>query len=143
MRSITRLVPLASLLILLALLATACGPASPAALSDDEMLAVTSNVLSAIDADDYAAFTRDFSDEMLAAFPESQFTQMGDLLQGSSGNFVACGEFTLSNKQGFALYRIICEYELEDVVVTIVFKIDGTQVEGLFFDSPNLRTASQ
>ena len=139
----TRLFPLASLLMLLVMFATACGPASPAGLSDEAMLEVTSNALSAIDANDYTAFTRDFSDEMLAAFPESQFTQMHDLLQGSSGNFVACGDFSLSNKQGFALYRIICEYEQEDVVVTIVFKIDGTQVEGLFFDSPNLRTASQ
>jgi hypothetical protein len=80
---------------------------------------------------------------MLDAFTEDQFTLLRDLLQSNSGNFVSTGKLSLSNKQEFALYRIICTYELEDVVVTIVFKVDGTQVDGLFFDSPNLRAASQ
>jgi len=136
-------VSLVGLLLVVALLATGCGPASPAALTDVEVLEVARNVLAAIDAGDYPAFTRDFSAEMLAAFTESQFTELGDLLHSTSGNFVASGEASLSNKQGYAIYRIICAYELEDVVVTIVFKIDGTQVEGLFFDSPNLRAASE
>ena len=41
----------------------------------------------------------------------------------------------LSNSGEYAVYRIRCQYELEDVMVTLIFKIDGTQVEGLFFDS--------
>lgn len=139
----TRYVSIASLLALLSFLAAGCGPASPAAISDDEVIAVTTNILTAMDAGDYTAFTSDFSDEMLAAFTEEQFTQLRDLILSASGNFVSADELSISNKQGFAIYRIICKYDLEDVVVTIVFKIDGTQVEGLFFDSPNLRSASQ
>jgi hypothetical protein len=134
---------LPGLLVVLSLLAVGCGPASPAALSNDEVLTLTGEILTAMDAGDYAAFSRDFSDEMLDAFTEDQFTQLRDLLQSNSGNFVSTGKLSLSNKQEFALYRIICTYELEDVVVTIVFKVDGTQVDGLFFDSPNLRAASQ
>jgi hypothetical protein len=139
----TRSVFIASLLAALSLLAAGCGPASPAALSNDEVIAVTTNILTAMDTGDYAAFTSEFSEEMLAAFPENQFTELRDLLQSTSGNFVSAGELSLSNKEGFALYRILCTYDLEDVVVTIVFKVDGTQVDGLFFDSPNLRTSSQ
>jgi hypothetical protein len=66
-----------------------------------------------------------------------------DLLQSASGKYVSTGKVSLSNNKGYAVYRIICKYEQEDVVVTIVFKVDGKQIEGLFFDSPNLRTAVQ
>lgn len=138
-----RLFSLASLLVVLSLLLTACGPAEPAGLGDEEVLAVTTQVLQAIDSGDYAAFTQDFSPDMLAAFSETQFTQLHDTLQSASGNFVSTGELSITNKQEYALYRILCTYELEEVVVTIVFKIGGVQVEGLFFDSPNLRSASK
>ncbi len=141
--STSRNIFIVSLLLALSLLSTGCGPASPAGLSDEEVLAVTGNMLSAIDTGDYSAFTRDFSDEMLAAFPEDQFTQLSDLLHTTSGNYTSCSEPSLSNNQGFAIYRILCAYEQEDVVVTVVFQIGGKQVEGLFFDSPNLRAASK
>ena len=77
------------------------------------------------------------------AFSEDKFTQLRDTLQSASGKYVSTGKVSLSNNQGYAVYRIICKYEQEDVVITVVFKIDGKQIEGLFFDSPNLRTATQ
>ena len=79
---------------------------------------------------------------MLAAFPEDQFTQLRNLLITSSGNFVSTGKLSLANQQDFAIYRIRCTYQQEDVVVTVVFRVDGELVEGLFFDSPNLRSAA-
>ena len=141
--NITRFVFVISLLVVLSILATGCSPSEPAGLTNDEISTLTQNILTAIDTGDYPTFTLDFSSEMLTGFPEDQFTQLRDLLHSASGNFVSVGELSLSNKQEFALYRIICKYALEDVVVTIVFKIDGKQVEGLFFDSPNLRSASK
>lgn len=129
----------ASLLLVLSILAVGCGPASPADLSNDEVIAVTKNVLTALDAGDYAAFSRDFSDEMRKALPEEQFNELRDTLHKFSGKFVSAGELKLSNKNDFAIYRIICKYEHEDVVVTIVFYIGGNLVEGLFFDSSFLR----
>jgi hypothetical protein len=80
---------------------------------------------------------------MNSAFSQEQFTKLRNMLQASSGNYVAINKLSLSNNQDFAVYRIICTYEREDVVVTIIFKVDGSRVEGLFFDSPNLRTATQ
>lgn len=132
-----------SLLVILALFLTGCAAPKPAALTEDEVLALTGNILTALDANDYTAFTHDYSPEMLAAFSEAQFTQLRNLLQSASGEFVSTGKLSLSNNQGYAVYRIICKYKLEDVVVTATFKIDGKQIEGFFFDSPNLRAASK
>ncbi|KAF0109175.1 MAG: hypothetical protein FD146_219 [Anaerolineaceae bacterium] len=139
----TRSVSIASLLAVLSILAAGCGTSSPAGLNDAQVLSVTGHLLTAINTGNYSAFTRDFSAEMFAAFPEDQFLQLRGLLYTASGNYVSCGEMSLSNQDDFAVYRIRCAYELEDVVVTIVFRIGGTQVEGLFFDSPNLRAASK
>ena len=139
----TKLYSAIVLLIALSILATGCAAPKPAALTDEEVLAITENTLTALDANDYAAFVRDYSPDMLAAYTEDKFTQLRDLLQSASGKYVSTGKVSLSNNQGYAVYRIICKYDLEDVVVTIVFKVDGKQIEGLFFDSPNLRTATQ
>jgi hypothetical protein len=139
----TKLYFVVSLLIALSILATGCAAPKPAALTDEEVLAIAENALTALDANDYTAFIRDYSPDMLAAYSEDKFAQLRDLLQSASGKYVSSGKLSLSNNQGYAVYRIICKYEQEDVVVTIVFKVDGKQVEGLFFDSPNLRTATQ
>jgi hypothetical protein len=138
----TRLVILLALLLAATILLTGC-QAKPAALSNEEVVQMTGQILTALNDGDYAAFTQDFSNEMLAAFPEDQFTALGDLLQEASGNYVSCGEPSISNNGGYAIYRLICQFDLEDVVVTITFKVDGDQVEGLFFDSPNLRALNQ
>ena len=132
-----------SLLVALSILATGCAAPKPAALTDEEVIAITENALTALDANDYTAFIRDYSPDMLAQYSENQFTQLRDLVQSTSGKHISIGKLSLSNNQGYAVYRIICKYEQESVVVTVVFKVDGKQIEGLFFDSPNLRTSTQ
>jgi hypothetical protein len=134
-----------SLTILLAvcILLTGCATPKPSALSDEQVVQVADNLLKSIDIGDYQAFSRDFSDAMKAAFPESSFSDMQALLQKASGKYASCGQPSLLNSQGYAVYRLICKYELEDVVVTISIKVDGDKVDGLFFDSPNLRNASK
>ena len=98
----TRILPTIGSLLVLLFLATGCAAPSPAGLADDEILNITANILAALDSGDYPAFTRDFSDEMLAAFPEDQFTQLRNLLITSSGNFVSTGKLSLSNQEEFA-----------------------------------------
>lgn len=65
------------------------------------------------------------------------------MLQNASGNYISCAEPALSNNQGYAVYRLTCKFEQEDVVVTVAFKVGGDKVEGLFFDSVNLRKLSK
>jgi len=122
-----------------------CQPPKPAALSNDQVVQVVENTLKAINAGDYQSFTQDFSAEMKNAFTEEQFTSLADMLQNASGNYVSCAdsEPALSNNQDYAVYRLTCTYEKEGVIVTVTFKVDGDKVEGLFFDSTNLRKISQ
>jgi hypothetical protein len=138
----TKLYSVIGLLIALSILATGCAAPKPAGLTDEQLTAVAENILQSINANDYQKFVRDFSDQMKAAFTEDQFNQMRDLLK-ASGNYVSIGAPGLSNNQGYAVYRFPCKYENENVYVTITFLIGGQKVEGLFFDSNNLRKASQ
>jgi len=138
----TKLYVATCLLIALAMGAGGCA-AKPAGLSDQQVIAVTQNALQALDANDYEAFTADFSDQMGAAFSQAQFDSLRNMLQEASGNFVSAGALSLSNSQGFAVYKISCEYARENVVVKVIFKIGGNQVEGLYLDSSNLRKVSQ
>ncbi len=128
----------------LALLLAACGPARPAALSNDQVTAGIVNILTALDAGDYASFSTDFSPTLKAALPETQFTALMTLINNTSGKVVSCGTSPqLSNSQAYAVYRLSCKFELEPVIVTVSIKTGGTQVEGLYFDSTNLRKAVQ
>lgn len=133
---------LPALAALLLLVLSGCAAPQPAGLTDAQVSALTGNILQALDENDYPLFVQDFSDPMLAAFPEDQFTLLRDMLQAASGDFVSVGEANLSNAQGYAVYRLSCQYELETVTVTITFTIGGDKVEGLFFTSPNLRKAN-
>jgi hypothetical protein len=102
------------------------------------------NILESINAGDYTAFTRDFSPTMMDAITLSQFTGLKVLLHATSGQYVSCStKPELSNSQGYAVYRLSCEFELEPVIVTVTIKTGGTQVEGLYLDSTNLRKFGQ
>lgn len=129
--------------LMLIVIASGCAKPQPASLTDDQVGTVVDNILQAINANDSNKFTQDFSAAMISAFPEEQFTQLRDLLQQASGNYVSLGTPTLINQNGFAIYRFPCQFEKENVIVTVTFTIGGDKVEGLFFDSTNLRAASK
>jgi hypothetical protein len=131
-----------SLVAALSILASSC-TAKPAGLTDEQVAGVTENILQAINAADYTAFTRDFNDQMKTAFPKDQFSQIRDMLQNTSGAYLSKGEPEMVNRQGYAIYRFPCEFEKEKVIVTVVFAVGGVKVEGLYFDSPNLRNVNQ
>jgi len=142
-----RKIPAALLVVMLftTMFLAACQSPKPAALSNEQVVELVDNTLKAIDAGDYQAFTRDFSVEMNNTFSVAQFTSLADLLHNASGNYVSCADSqpAISNNQGYATYRLTCTYELEGVIVTVTFKVDGDRIEGLFFDSTNLRKVSQ
>jgi hypothetical protein len=136
-----RFVALTGIVVLLLAGLSACAAPEPAGLTDEQVSAVTENALLALNEGDYARFTQDFSDQMIAALPEAKFDQLRDLLQTTSGNYLSIGTPVLTNAQGFATYRFPCQFDLEEVTVTITFTIGGDKVEGLFFTSPNLRSS--
>ena len=127
------------------LVLTGCQAPNPASLSNDQVVQAVDNILKAINAGDFQRFTQDFSDSMASNFTEAQFTSLAELLKKASGNYVSCADTSpeISNSQGYAVYRLACKYELENVIVTVTFLEGGEKVEGLFFDSTNLRKVSQ
>jgi hypothetical protein len=143
MKKIQKFLALAFLALIMIIATSGCAKPRSASLTDDQVGTMVENILTAINASDYQKFTQNFSDAMISAFPETQFTQMHELLQKASGNYVSMGTPILVNQNGYALYRIPCKYEKEDVIVTVTFAIGGDKVEGLFFDSTNLRSASK
>ena len=142
MKKYANLISLSTLMLVL-LITSGCSAPKPAGLTDQQVSDLTEKILKALDANDYQIFIRDFSDQMISAFPQEQVTALQALLGKSSGKFVSVGTPTLSNNQGYAVYRIPCKYENETVYVTITFLIGSQKVEGLFFDSANLRKSTQ
>jgi hypothetical protein len=142
-----RKIPTAFLIITLVivLLLTGCQPPKPAALSNDQVVQAVDSILKAINTGDFQSFSQDFSDEMNKAFSKAQFTSLADLLKKTSGNYVSCADSQpeLTNNKDYAVYRLMCKYNLESVLVTVTLKVNGDKIEGLFFDSTNLRKASQ
>jgi hypothetical protein len=111
----------------------------PSALSDEKVIQVTEHILNAVTDGNYQEFLQDFSDQMKIAFPETEFTKLRNLLQNTSGNYRSCQKPTLLNNSSYVIYRLNCSFDLEGVIVSVTFKIGGDKVEGLFFDSTNLR----
>ncbi|RPI88432.1 MAG: DUF3887 domain-containing protein [Chloroflexi bacterium] len=116
--------------------------AKPSALSNEEVTAATEELLIAIEEDDYEAFTPDMSETLLEAFTQTEFQEMKTMLSETSGNLVSCSDPALLNQEEYAVYRVPCEFEKEDVTVTMVYEIGGNELDGLFFDSPGLRAYS-
>ncbi len=136
----TKILALIFVLLCSALLLGGCKPASPAALSDDEVRQVTENLLLAVNENDYQSFIQGYSEDLLAASPVSQFDQLRSVLLEASGKFVSCANPPdLSNQATYSVYEFQCAFEKETVRVTIVFETDGSLVEGLFLDSTGLR----
>jgi hypothetical protein len=131
-----------SCLILALLVTSACSAPKPAGPTDQQITSMTENILKALDAKDYQSFTRDFSDQMKSAFTQEQFDRLSSLLQTASGSYISPGTPSLTNNQGYAVYRFPAKYANETVYVTITFLVGGQKVEGLWFDSAALRKAS-
>ena len=126
-------------LALILVVTSGCSAPKSAGLTDQEVTSLTANMLQALDANDYPRFSQDFSEQMGAVFTQDEFTKVQAMLHTASGKYVDISAPTLTNNQGFAIYRIPAKYENEIVYVTITFLVGGNKVEGLFFDSVNLR----
>jgi hypothetical protein len=134
---------LLALTLLIPLVLTGCQAPLPSSLSDEQVIQVVEQILTAFNASDYAGVTKDMSPDMVKTFPEEQFLNMADWLKQSSGNYLSCVGAVpeLTNNAGFAVYRLPCSFERETVKVSVAFLIGSNQVEGLYFDSTNLRKA--
>jgi hypothetical protein len=130
-----------SVLILAFLMVSGCSAPKPAGLTEVQITSTTENILNAIDATDYLKFTQDFSKTMQSTFTQKQFDDLRTLLQKASGSYISLGTRSLTNNQGYAVYRFPAKYTNETVYVTLTFLVGGQKVEGLWLDSLALRKA--
>lgn len=143
MKKTQTFVTLAFLALTLVFAVSGCAKPQPAGLTEVQVGSAVENILQSINANDQQKFIQDLSDAMINAFPESEFAKLRDMIQKTSGNYISMGTPTLLNQNGYAVYRFPCKFEKENVIVTVTFPIGGTKVDGLFFDSTNLRSASK
>jgi hypothetical protein len=103
---------------------------------------IAENILQSINNDDYQGFTRDFSQEQIAAIPPEGFTDLRELLLSKIGKYISKASDTVMEDEEYMTVIYSAKFEEEDnVTVRVVFKKgDETyHVYGLWFDSPKLR----
>lgn len=105
---------------------------------------MTDNLLTALEDNDYEAFSRDFSDTMKAEMTQDAFTEVTELLDSKIGDYrqKSFGEAAQTEQNGVKLNVVIynAKYSNEpgNVIVTVYFDEEGKLIEGLFISSPKL-----
>lgn len=133
------------MLIMLVSLFSACGQ-KPAKVDSNEVKKysepILENILSAANKDDYASYSKDFSDKMKEQLTESNFKQTNKLIKNKIGDYQS-KEFVkvqVSGEYVVAIYSAKYSNEPKTVMVTVTFENgdESHKVEGLFLTSPKL-----
>ena len=101
---------------------------------------ITENVLQAYNENNYTKFTKDMSGVMIKAISESRFDELVNLVSISSGKYLSKELASSMEDRGYVVYIYVCEFEKEPVQITISFKLGYYEIEGLYFDSVNIRS---
>lgn len=100
------------------------------------------SILTAANKDDYAQYSKEFSDKMKEAIPENIFKEQNKLIKDKIGEYES-KEFVKAQAKGeytVVIYTAKYVKEPKGVMVSITFKNgdDNHTVEGLFMTSPKL-----
>lgn len=123
----------------------ACRPQATAAVSEAYVTALAEEKMQAVNRGDYAIFTTDFSEVLADAIPEASFQDLRETILEASGRFESVTGLRIANARtsGYLNYIVACQFEEEEVLLTLVYSVDGEQVEGIFFNAPKLNQAMQ
>lgn len=99
---------------------------------------IAQNIMDAINANDYAAFSRDFDSAMLNAIGPDKLAQIRDSLNAQVGDFQSLGTGKVSETEQGGVKYIAVEYPVQfakaKVTLRLVFTADEPhKVSGLFF----------
>lgn len=145
MNPFVRIVTAVSLLILLTVLTACTGESGVAVTPSEQDLnvlefadPVAQNIMDAVNANDYAAFSRDFDPAMLKAIGEDGLKQIRDSLNAQVGDFQSLGTGKVSETEQGGVKYIAVEYPVQfvkaKVTLRLVFTADEPhKVSGLFF----------
>jgi hypothetical protein len=104
---------------------------------------IAENLLSSLNEDDYTKYSRDFSPEMRQELDEASFEQSREFVISRIGLYVSKSDPVVTGTRDFVAAIYKAEFEQESGVdVRFVFKKDDAshQLQGLWFDSPKLRS---
>lgn len=128
-----------------AVILTACGPRGSAAVSEEYIADLAERKMQAVNSGDYDAFIEDFSDPLKEAITEERFLDLRETILAASGQFDSIISSRVANArtQGYLNYIYNCQFEEENVLLTLVYALDGDKIEGIFFSGTKLNQAMQ
>jgi hypothetical protein len=132
-------------LLLTTLLTVGCGPRGTAALTQETIQELAQQKMEAVNNGDYETFTVGFSVVLQQAIPEEDFMSLRETILAASGQFETITGSRIANSRapGYVSYVFTCQFAEETVQLTLVYAIDGDEVEGIFFNAPKLNQAMQ
>ncbi len=121
------------ILLIIAVLVTACGgaPASAgevtSALTEAEAIAIAENALNALNTGDYAAWSRDWDDDLKGAINEEAFLQYREQALGQVGQFqsILSAEMAPSPRADSVRWVFTCQFEKAKIRFIMAFPKDG------------------
>ncbi|MBN1921080.1 MAG: DUF3887 domain-containing protein [Anaerolineae bacterium] len=118
---------------------TLSGEAREAVLAYSE--GMTDNLLEGLNAGDYVAFSRDFTEQMKTSLSEAEFPDLSLQIIGTLGAYVSREIQSVEQTGDFVAVVYTAKFEQDDpVTVRVVFEVaDPHLVTGLWFDSAKLR----
>jgi hypothetical protein len=129
-------------LLIVALIAVACGSAAEdtsqrkaeSVLSQEEASALIDNALQALNTGDYAAWSRDWADDMKAAIKDRDFQSYRDQVVAQYGQYLALESIEIQPGQNADRVRwvVVADFEKGRIKYTFSFLPDGKQVKGIF-----------
>ena len=98
--------------------------------------AKTDNLLAGMNANDYAAFSKDFDQDMLKAMPQSQFDTLKKDRDAKLGLYVSREANSVVQTGDFYAVIYDAKFEKDDAVtVRVVFRVaDPHEISGLWFN---------
>ena len=100
---------------------------------------LTENILQSLNNNNYASFSKDFSDTLKNTITAHVFLSLKDLISQTSGKYISKSTPKLYKIEGFNVYDYPSEFEKESVFVAVSINPDSGKLEGILFDSDGLR----
>jgi hypothetical protein len=137
----TRLTSLFVLLIAV-VITGACSPApanapqgkAESALSQEEASTLIDSALQSLNSGDYAAWSRDWADDMKAAIKDKDFQSYRDQVVAQYGQYVSLESIEIQpgSQADRVRWVVVADFEKGKIKYTFSFLPDGKQVKGIF-----------
>ena len=129
-------------LLIVAVIAAACGSApadvpqgkAESVMSQEEASALIDNALQALNSGDYAAWSRDWADDMKAAIKDKDFQSYRDQVVAQYGQYVALESIEIQpgTNPDRVRWVAVADFEKGKIRYSFSFLPDGRQIKGIF-----------